>query len=368
MKNFQTLRLSAPAAVFFGSLLLAGCGGGGSDVAATPPPAPTPVVVSGTVSLFAGAFQQPGSTDGPAASARFNSPNAVTQDTEGNVYVADTGSHTIRKIIASGEVSTLAGAAGQSGTVDGVGGAARFATPTAIAVAKDGTIYIGQLNSSAVRKVTPGGVVTTLPGTDPQFNTRALALDATGNLYVVQSDIIKIAPNGSVTTFLPRSAARFTTPFQAISVDSAGNVYVVQLGFPTAGQPAGFVSKYSGQGTAIPFASRQGTGWYENSLDFTYPVAVAADASGNVYVACSGSVASQRPGSSTTCNSIKKITAAGAIQEFAGTPEFSGGTSGSADGVGAAASFRFPLGLVVGPSGKIFVADTGNHVIRQIEP
>src|SRR5207237_472071 len=92
------------------------------------------ITSAGVVSPFAGSPFGVGSTDGPALSAKFLLPSGVAVDTAGNVYVADTGNHTIRKISASGTVSTLAGVAGQAGFADGAGAAARFRSPFGLAV------------------------------------------------------------------------------------------------------------------------------------------------------------------------------------------------------------------------------------------
>jgi sugar lactone lactonase YvrE len=108
--------------------------------------------------------QGPGSADGAAATAQFNAPFALTHDAAGNIYVADTGNHTIRRIAGDGTVSTLAGLAGSSGTVDATGSAARFDGPSGIALGPDGDLYVAERNSNLVRRVTTAGVVTTYAG------------------------------------------------------------------------------------------------------------------------------------------------------------------------------------------------------------
>src|SRR5882724_10303113 len=99
-----------------GASLLASCGGGGSTV----------VEPARTLSLVAGSLKRPSADDGVGEAAGFNLPEGVALDAAGNVYVADTGNHIVRKLSADGAVTTIAGTAGQSGGADGTGASARF--------------------------------------------------------------------------------------------------------------------------------------------------------------------------------------------------------------------------------------------------
>jgi hypothetical protein len=116
------------------------------------------------VRTVAGAVGQIGFTDGPGRLACFQNPNGVAVDGEGNVYVADYGNDEIRKITPAGVVTTLAGVAGQAGSADGTGTAARFNGPWGLAVDSAGNIYVADSNNDDIRKITPAGVVTTLAG------------------------------------------------------------------------------------------------------------------------------------------------------------------------------------------------------------
>src|SRR5215468_714111 len=105
-----------------------------------------------------------GTEDGEAALARFNNPTGVAVDKDGNVYVADLNNDTVRKVAPSGYTTTLAGLAGATGKTDGFGSAASFNAPGGIAVDKDGNVYVADIGNNLIRKITPGGVVTTLAG------------------------------------------------------------------------------------------------------------------------------------------------------------------------------------------------------------
>ena len=214
-------------------------------------------------------------------------------DAAGNVYVADTGNDTIRKITPAGVVTTLAGTAGQAGSADGTGTAARFNEPDGVAVDAAGNVYVADTNNDTIRKITPAGVVTTLAGTAGQ----AGSADGTG------------------------AAAQFNAP-EGVAVDGAGNVYVADTGNDTIRKitPAGVVTTLAG--TAGQVGSADGTG---SAARFNDPDGVAVDGAGNVYVA------------DTINDTIREITPAGVVTTLAGSP----GQYGSADGTGAAAQFDY---------------------------
>ena len=140
---------------------------------------------NGVVSTLAGLAGELGSDDGVGSNARFGIPTGVATDSVGNVYVADSGNHTIRKITSNGAVSTLAGSAGEHGSVDGIGSSARFYFPWAVAADRVGNIYVGDEFNSIVRKITPQGRVTTLAGLDA--DPLGIAVTGAATLYVADS-------------------------------------------------------------------------------------------------------------------------------------------------------------------------------------
>ena len=121
------------------------------------------ITPSRVVRTLAGLAGSHGSADGTGSAARFNFPLGVAVDSAGNVYVADTDNYTIRKITPSGVVRTLAGLAG-TGSADGTGSAARFNFPQGVAVDSAGNVYVADTSNHTIRKITPSGVVSTFAG------------------------------------------------------------------------------------------------------------------------------------------------------------------------------------------------------------
>ena len=211
-------------------------------------PRATPFGWTAQLGLVAGDGVQ-GLQDGPVLQARFADPYGVALDGDGTLYIADAGDNNrIRKIGVGGVVTTLAGSG--EGFVDGVGAAAAFHTPSGLACDAAGNIYVADTGNHAIRKISPQGVVTTLagtgvagfrdgPGVQAQFNGPVgVAADASGNVYVADTynDRIRvIRADGHVITLAggekpgyqdgPGSAARFDTP-SALAVDALGNIWI----------------------------------------------------------------------------------------------------------------------------------------------
>jgi sugar lactone lactonase YvrE len=210
------------------------------------------ITPNGVVTTLAGTTNVSGFANGAATTSKFYYPFGVTVDNNGNVYVADRFNHAIRKISPTGEVSTFAGAIGESGNVDGTGTAAKFNYPTDLDVDAAGNVYVSDNDNHVIRKITPAGVVTTVAGssgvrgsangtgTAATFsNPYNIAVDASGNLYVgdMSNHVIrKITTLGVVSTFAgivgeegnddgKSSVAKFSYP-RGVAVDAAGNVYV----------------------------------------------------------------------------------------------------------------------------------------------
>jgi sugar lactone lactonase YvrE len=312
-----------------------------------------------------------GVANGKGTIALFNMPIGIGVDAVGNVYVADSGNATVRKITASGVVSTFAGSPGSQGTQDGTGAAAQFGVLVGLAVDANGNVYVSDAHFNTIRKITPAGVVSTLAGssgitghadgngTAAQFNQpNGLGVDAGGNVYVADSGndtIRKITPSGSVSTLAgapgvlghvdgPGASARFNDP-DGVAADAGGNVYVADYDDTIRKiTPAGVVSTLAGI-TGVT-GSADGTG--AGAL-FNLPAGLAVDANDNVYVTDSGN------------NTIRLVTPAGLVTTLAGRV----GSPGSANGTGTAALFNGPLSVAVDGNGNLYVSDAYNDTIRE---
>ncbi|HEX3624787.1 MAG TPA: protein kinase [Verrucomicrobiae bacterium] len=327
-----------------------------------PVPAPAPVLETLT---FAGQPGVKGYTNGPALQAEFRLPNNVAVDAAGNVYVADTANDVIRKITPAGEASTVAGLPHSRGSADGSGtNTARFWSPFGIALDTAGDIFVADTGNNTIRKISPAGDVTTIAGLAGQAGTNDgvgslarfrnpwdVAVDKTGDVYVadMSNDTIrKISPDGRVHTFAGQSgdagntdgwgnSARFNNPF-GVAVDSAGNVYVSDTANNTirkitegrvvttlAGTP-GNAGNTDGNGTDARFWSPQG---------------LTVDSAGNIYVA------------DTSNNVIRKITPMGVVTTLPVSPD-------------KTLALNAPGGVAIDTNGNIYVADSNNHCIRKI--
>lgn len=320
------------------------------------------------VTTFAGSGTG-GYVNGTGATAQFNGPTGIVQDISGNFYVSDYNTHRIRKIASDGTVSLFAGS-GTGGVADGTGAVAQFTNPIGLVIVSGGNMYVGDTYSARVRMITPAGLVTTLAGSSygyvdgtgsaARFWTPiGIGSDSLGNLYVADRDsslIRKVTPGGVVTTFAGSTtagrvdangtSARFNAPY-AIAVDSLNNVYIVDEGNHSIRKitPIGDVTTVAGTGVS---GFNNGAA---STATFNYPWGIALDGAGNLYIADRQNFV------------IRKITPAGQVSTYAGT-----GVAGFADGPGRQAQFASPNSLTVDPSGNLYVTDYGNNRIRKITP
>ena len=334
------------------------------------------ITPGGVVTTLAGLAGNSGSTDGTGSAARFNSPRGVAVDSVGNVYVADTNNHTIRRITPGGVVTTLAGLPGSSGTADGTGNAARFNQPRGIAVDGAGVLYVADTNNHTIRKITAGArrddaggsgrhVRTTPTGrAAPHGSTVREAWRSTARGHWCMSPtptttgFARLTAAGVVTTLAGAGApggfdgtgtgARFNGP-EGVAVDSAGVVYVADTISDTIRKitPGGVVTTLAGF-----YGSLGAVDGIGQAARFAYPNGVAIDASGNIYVA------------DRTNHTIRKVTPAGNVTTFAGLAN----TPGSTDGTGSAARFSNPQGIAVDSAGTVYVADGINTRSAQSRP
>lgn len=338
-------------------------------------PAGVVTTLAGPTGSLTANLASAGNVDGPGNAARFNFPSGLALDAAGNLFVADQGNHTIRQITPAGVVSTFAGSAGNSGSANGEGTAARFNHPNALMMDAAANLYVSDAGNNTIRKITSAGVVTTLAGTaGPEGSAdgtgsaarfdelNGLAFDPSGNLFVCDANnraIRKITPDGVVTTFAGSkgnygsadgtgSAARFSNPI-GIVADRVGNLYVTDGDDRTVRKitPAGVVTTLAGQNQTFSIGSANGTG---SAARFNWPAKVALDSTGNLYVCDAENY------------TVRKVTPAGVVTTLAGQA----GSSGIAEGTGSAARFGDNQGIAVDAAGNVFVSDWSR--IRKITP
>ena len=316
------------------------------------------------MSTLAGKAGVSGTAAGAGADARFNIPTGLDVDESGTVLVADSSNHTIRALTPEGVVSTIAGTPGVDGSGDGPGRLARFYYPMDVVAAPTGDIYVADNVNRFIRRIAADGTVSTFAG-DGTAGSRdgprlmasldspsGIARDAAGALYVTEvfnHTVRRISPGGEVTTLAglapehgqvdgPGVTARFFYPRQ-IALGGDGNLYV-----PDMGNRALRIVSPSGHAKSV-------------SAYVGCPWDVAADARGVMYVADACYHVIHR---------VEIVGPAGATHStvFAGA----WGEPGTADGPRGAARFNEPRGIALDASGNLYVSDTNNNTIRKIGP
>jgi len=337
------------------------------------------VIATGEVTTLAGSPGTYGSADGTGPNARFESgyQAGVATDGAGNLFVAEPANGTIRKVvIATRQVTTLAGSPGASGSLDGTGAAARFKLPIDGGLASDGqgSLLVAEYGGAIRKLVVATGVVTTVAGstkTNPSVDgtgAAGSASDGAGNLFVPDSVTIRkvVIATGEVTTLAGswsggsadgRGAAAGFNGIFGLACDGAENLFVADSGNGTIRKvviATGEVTTLAGSPGATGSADGRGA-----AARFGGPHALASDGAGSLFVA---DWAVDGNGTPTGATIRKVVIATGEVTTLAGSPL----AFGYADGAGADARFNNPSALANDIAGNVLVADAGNHAVRKI--
>ncbi|MEI9959963.1 MAG: LamG-like jellyroll fold domain-containing protein [Limisphaerales bacterium] len=301
----------------------------------------TPVGTNWAVSTFAGRYNITGtitsSYSGVGTNAQFGFLLGMAVDGSGNIYAVDTAFNNVNKITSAGLVSAIAGPGDTPGFRDGTGSQARFNYPSSITLDSSGNLYVADRLNHVVRKISSVGQVITLAGQPGVAGEQ----DGVGNL------------------------ALFSGP-RGVVCDHSGNLFVTDSTSNKIRKitPAGEVTTIAGSGSA-GYLDGSGT-----NAHFSYPAGIAIDNAGNLFVADEDN------------DVIRMIAPDGTVSTVAGSPiphtgdfffegiYFNNGVpdGGYRDGIGTSALFNHPSGIAVDSAGNLYVADTGNIVIRKISP
>jgi DNA-binding beta-propeller fold protein YncE len=361
---------------------------------------------SGQVITVAGLALTAGCADGPVGTSRLNKETGITLGPDGNFYIADQDNFTIRKLTRAGVLTTLGGLCGTSGGADGVGDVARFGNLGAVGVDSSGNLYAADRNSRVSKGIPPSvpsgyaftnfaglpgtaGNVDGATGTSRLNGTYGADCDSAGNIYIADrgnSKIKKISPGGVVTTL---SASGFNLPTHVVVNPANGNLYVadqgnglikklvppytsattlatinaIGLGVDSATDTVyagdlnnNTIKKVTSGGTVTTVAGNGTAGSTDGALlsaKFNQPCGIAVDATGNLWVADRNN------------NTIRRVDFySNVVTTVAG----SAGSSGCSDGTGSSARFNQETGITLGPDSNFYIADQDNFTIRKLTP
>jgi sugar lactone lactonase YvrE len=321
-----------------------------------------------------------GTDDGIGTTAKFNKPAGIVVDQSGNIYVADTGNHRIRKITPSGVVSTFAGSS--QGYLNGQGTAAKFDCPYGLAVDSSGNIYVADSaydNGSdaiygRIRKITTTGLVSNFYTGDQIFRPTDVTIDNSGNLYAVsRKNIYKINTNGQLINSYYTDNEPFNTVNAygwGIEVDANNNIYVtiikdVIISTPSNPVIYGLPNGIDSTSHQVRKITPNGYQTIELSAGLNGPYGICINNNNDIFIA------------DVRNNRIAKLTTNGLLNNFVGENLGNVPIANSScvvykaiDGQGeiTKAHFNYPNGLGQDSNGNIYVADTENHRIRKISP
>jgi uncharacterized protein (TIGR03437 family) len=318
---------------------------------------------------------------GPATSASFH-PNGVTVDKAGNIFIADLAASVIRKVNTAGIISTVAGFPQEKTQFSGDGGPATSASiyissnHNGLAVDGAGNLYIADDGHHRIRKVSPSGIITTVAGTGKTnfsgdggpatsatlYRPSGVAVDGAGNVYIADTQnvrIRKVDTSGNISTVAGNGAIGYSGDGgpavnaalfypMGVAVDAAGNIYIADQNAYVVRKvnKAGIISTVAGNG-AFGFS---GDGGPATSAELSGVYSVAVDSAGDVYIADFGN------------HRVRKVDASGTITTVAGD----GGATGNGDGGPPDSANIRPADIAFDAAGNYYIADFGHNSIRKV--
>jgi sugar lactone lactonase YvrE len=343
-------------------------------------------VSSGTINTIAGnGFQGYSGDGGAATSAKLNLPNSLFLDSAGNLLIADMGNQVVRQVAPAGSISTIVG--GGSGGDGGAPASAFLANPFNVAEDSAGNLYIADTANNRIRKVNASGTkITTVAGTgilgysgdgDPATSATlngptGVAVDTSGDLYIADAGnlvVRKVNAGGTITTYAgnglsckgsncgtipgPALNVSFDDP-QAVAVDSAGNLYIVDYNANQVRKvdPSQNLTNFAGTGnTGLQCVPKQGQPLAVNA-NLDHPSGITVDSAGNVYI------------DDSYANEICKVDSTGTIKLYT----FNGAGRYAGDGGPALSASQWnPLELSMDPGGNLFIGGGNNSCIRRVD-
>ena len=333
------------------------------------------------ITTIVGTGTQGSSGDGGAAtSAQLNNPRGASVDMSGNVYIADTENNKIRMVSRTGIITTIAGTGTQGSSGDG--GAATSAQlyyPVGVSVDISGNVYIADSDNHKIRKVTSTGIITTIAGTGDSGssgdggaatsaqlnNPYGVSVGISGNVYIadLRNHKIRMVTSTAIITTIAgtgtagssgdggaATSAQLNYP-TGVSVDLSGNVYIADTANSKIRKvtSTGIITTIAGTGDS----GSSGDGGAATSAQLNNPTEVSVGISGDVYI------------TDYTNNKIRKVTGTGIITTIAGTGVY--GSSGDG-GAATSAQLNGVFGVSVGISGNVYIADTSNNKVRMVVP
>ncbi len=308
---------------------------------------------------------------GPAVEAQLDFPVGVAVDKSGNVYIAEHYSQRIRRVDPAGTIDTIVGTGEPGYGGDGSRAVeARLSFPSDVAVDKASILYIADTGNHRIRRVDASGIISTIVGTgDAGFDMdgpaiearlsspRVVVVDGSGDLYIAGNfsfGILRVDSTG-ILNEIANSHEPFDEPWESrdggIAVDKAGNVYIASISNDHVRRVDATETASVVAGTTEPGYGGDGGPAVEAQIN--YPAGVAVDSSGNLYIADSGN------------HRIRRVDPSGTITTIAGT-----GVAGYAGdgGPAARAQLASPVAVAVDNSGKLYIVDLGNYRIRVLTP